>query len=86
MARPLTVEFYYSIGSRYSYLASTQIEKLEAETGCRVEWLPLASRNYAQRGPPSDQWAKPWRTVPASTSNVMRSSPKMTGPEKSAIT
>ena len=36
------VDFYYSIGSRYSsYLASTQITKLEGETGCRVRWHPV---------------------------------------------
>jgi len=35
------VDFYYSIGSRYSYLASTQIAKLERETGSRVRWHPV---------------------------------------------
>ena len=39
----LIVHFYYSIGSRYSYLASTQISALERDTGCRVEWHPLNS-------------------------------------------
>src|SRR5215468_8074527 len=38
-----TVDFYYSIGSRYSYLAATQIDILERDTGCRVEWHPLNS-------------------------------------------
>ena len=37
------VMFYYSIGSRYSYLASTQIESLEADTDCIVRWRPLWS-------------------------------------------
>jgi 2-hydroxychromene-2-carboxylate isomerase len=37
------VDFYYGLGSRYSYLASTQILQLEAETGCRVRWRPLYS-------------------------------------------
>jgi 2-hydroxychromene-2-carboxylate isomerase len=37
------VSFYYSLGSRYSYLASTQIEALERETRCRVEWQPIDS-------------------------------------------
>lgn len=46
-----TVHFYYSIGSRYSYLASTQIEKLERETGCEVIWRPLYSVDlYELRG------------------------------------
>jgi len=38
-----TVHFYYSIGSRYSYLASTQIAALERDTGCKVQWHPLNS-------------------------------------------
>jgi 2-hydroxychromene-2-carboxylate isomerase len=38
-----TVHFFYSIGSRYSYLASTQIAALERDTGCVVEWHPLNS-------------------------------------------
>jgi 2-hydroxychromene-2-carboxylate isomerase len=38
-----TVRFYYSVGSRYSYLASTQVGKLEREMGCQVLWRPLYS-------------------------------------------
>lgn len=46
------VDFYYGLGSRYSYLASTQIDGLEAETGCRVRWHPLSSGDLiAMRGP-----------------------------------
>lgn len=37
------IEFFYGIGSRYSYLASTQIDALESETGCLVRWRPLYS-------------------------------------------
>ena len=37
------VEFFYGLGSRYSYLASTQLEPLAAETGCDVRWRPLFS-------------------------------------------
>lgn len=44
-----TVNFYYSIGSRYSYLAATQIEALERETGCRVRWRPLNSLTLIAR-------------------------------------
>jgi 2-hydroxychromene-2-carboxylate isomerase len=44
------IDFYYSIGSRYSYLASTQIDALKKETGCHVEWHPVNSvRLIAQR-------------------------------------
>lgn len=46
-----TVHFYYSVGSRYSYLASTQVGKLERETGCKVVWRPLYSVDlYRLRG------------------------------------
>jgi 2-hydroxychromene-2-carboxylate isomerase len=37
------VDFYYSMGSRYSYLASTQMPKLIQETGCHIEWHPINS-------------------------------------------
>ncbi len=36
-----TVEFFFSPGSRYSYLAASQIPTLETETGCAVEWRPV---------------------------------------------
>lgn len=35
------VEFFFSPGSRYSYLAASQIPSIESETGCRVEWRPV---------------------------------------------
>jgi 2-hydroxychromene-2-carboxylate isomerase len=38
-----TVDFYYSIGSRYSYLAATQIDTLTQATGCQVQWHPINS-------------------------------------------
>jgi 2-hydroxychromene-2-carboxylate isomerase len=46
----VNIDFYYSIGSRYSYLAATQIDLLEQETGSHVEWQPTNSvRLLAQR-------------------------------------
>ncbi len=39
----LTVDFYYGLGSRYSYLASSQLDRIATETGCRFEWHPLKS-------------------------------------------
>ena len=36
-----TVEFFFSPASRYSYLAATQMETLERETGCTVTWRPV---------------------------------------------
>jgi 2-hydroxychromene-2-carboxylate isomerase len=45
------VEFFYGIGSRYSYLASTQLERVAADTGCRFRWRPLFSGDlFAARG------------------------------------
>ncbi len=35
------VEFFFSPGSRYCYLAASQIRPLENDTGCRVEWRPV---------------------------------------------
>lgn len=37
------VDFYFGLGSRYSYLAFTQIERVEAQTGCSFRLLPLSS-------------------------------------------
>lgn len=37
------VTFFFGLGSRYSYLASTQIAALERDTGCRVRWMPMQS-------------------------------------------
>ena len=47
------VEVFLGVASRYSYLASTQIEALEADTGCKVIWRPLFSADLmALRGDP----------------------------------
>ena len=66
---PPRVDFFYGLGSRYSYLASTQIARLETETGCRVRWRPLFSGDlFAARGrdpfagaPASGQYDRAWR-------------------------
>ena len=39
----VVVDFYFGIGSRYSYLASTQLAALGAETGARFNWLAVDS-------------------------------------------
>lgn len=38
-----TVDFIYGLGSRYSYLASTQIERIARETGAVFRWQPVSS-------------------------------------------
>jgi 2-hydroxychromene-2-carboxylate isomerase len=71
MAPP--VDFYYGLGSRYSYLASTQIARLEADTGCKVRWRPLYSAdlfslrdaNPFQGAPISGQYAWDYRRFDA---------------------
>jgi 2-hydroxychromene-2-carboxylate isomerase len=53
-----TVEFFFSPGSRYSYLAASQIARLEAETGCTVDWRPVNGsdiRKFRGRDPFQDQ-------------------------------
>lgn len=37
------VTAYLGLGSRYSYLASTQLADLEAETGAMFDWVPIDS-------------------------------------------
>src|SRR5262245_29817145 len=45
------VEFFFSPGSRYSYLAASQIPSIEAETGCVVDWRPVNGADVrARRG------------------------------------
>ena len=46
----MKIDFYYSIGSRYSYLAATQIDTLQQETGCEVEWHPVNSVRLIAQG------------------------------------
>jgi 2-hydroxychromene-2-carboxylate isomerase len=55
------VDFFYGLGSRYSYLASTQIARLEADTGCKVRWRPLYSADLF-----SLRDADPFRGAPIS--------------------
>jgi 2-hydroxychromene-2-carboxylate isomerase len=38
-----TVDFYLGLGSRYSYLAASQVDRLESQYGCRFAWKPIAS-------------------------------------------
>jgi 2-hydroxychromene-2-carboxylate isomerase len=68
MAR--AVDFFYGIGSRYSYLASTQMKRRERDTGATVRWRPLYSRVLMERrgmdpfkgAPASGQYEPAYRT------------------------
>ena len=47
----MIVDFYFGAGSRYSYLAATQLAALGNETGARFNWLAVDSaRLIAARG------------------------------------
>ena len=67
------VRFYYGLGSRYSYLAATQLERLAADTGAVIIWCPLYSADlFAARGadpfhgpPVSGQYDWAWRRADA---------------------
>jgi 2-hydroxychromene-2-carboxylate isomerase len=44
LSRPrgdLTVEFFFSPGSRYCYLAASQLPRIAERAGCGVEWRPV---------------------------------------------
>jgi 2-hydroxychromene-2-carboxylate isomerase len=65
-----TVDFFYGIGSRYSYLAASQMEQLEQDTGASVRWRPVYSTDLMKRrgvdpfegAPPSGQYDPDYRT------------------------
>jgi 2-hydroxychromene-2-carboxylate isomerase len=66
---PRVIEFFYGLGSRYSYLASTQLDELVAATGCDIRWRPLFSgdlfvargRDPFQGDPASPQYDRAYR-------------------------
>ena len=39
----VTVDFYLGLGSRYSYLAASQVERIEKTWDCCFVWKPVAS-------------------------------------------
>src|ERR687898_1359015 len=44
-----TVDFYLGLGSRYSYLAASQVDRIEKTHGCRFVWKPIASGTLMDR-------------------------------------
>ena len=46
---PRKVPFYFGLGSRYSYLAATQLDLIEYRSNCEFEWLPLQSAELIRR-------------------------------------
>ena len=43
MTDRVVIDFYIGLGSRYSYLAASQIDRIEKAFGCRFIWKPIAS-------------------------------------------
>jgi 2-hydroxychromene-2-carboxylate isomerase len=56
-----TVDFYLGLGSRYSYLAASQVERIEKTYGCRFVWKPIASGALMDR-----RGGNPFRGAPLS--------------------
>lgn len=55
------IDFYFGVGSRYSYLAATQLPGIERQYGCTFHWKPIASgRLMEKRG------GNPFRGTPVS--------------------
>ncbi len=73
MAAPVNVDFFFGLGSRYSYLAASQVERIEARHNCRFLWKPLASGALMDRrganpfhgAPPSGQYEWNYREYDA---------------------
>ncbi|HEX9524311.1 MAG TPA: DsbA family protein [Reyranella sp.] len=61
MAETIAIDFYLGLGSRYSYLAASQLDRIEAKYGCRFVWKPIASGALMER-----RGSNPFRTAPAS--------------------
>jgi len=57
----VTIDFYLGLGSRYSYLAASQLDRIEATHGCRFVWKPIASGALMDR-----RGSNPFRAAPAS--------------------
>jgi 2-hydroxychromene-2-carboxylate isomerase len=49
----MRVDAYLGLGSRYSYLAFTQLGRIAAETGCRFELIPISSAELMALRPAS---------------------------------
>jgi 2-hydroxychromene-2-carboxylate isomerase len=54
----ILIDFYYGLGSRYSYLAASQISRIESKFDCKFIWKPLFSGaliNLRKHNPFTDQ-------------------------------
>lgn len=51
------IDAYLGLGSRYSYLASTQLDRIAQETGATINWIPIFSEEL--RPPDRDPFKGP---------------------------
>src|SRR5262245_18251245 len=70
-SRPV-VDAYLGLGSRYSYLASTQLERIATDAGVTFNWIPVVSadlfsaeRNPFEGAPVSPQYEARYRETDA---------------------
>src|SRR5262249_45579206 len=70
-AKPV-VDAYLGLGSRYSYLASTQLDRIAADAGVTFNWIPIVSadlftpgRNPFEGTPVSPQYEGRYREADA---------------------
>jgi 2-hydroxychromene-2-carboxylate isomerase len=61
VADAVTIDFYLGLGSRYSYLAASQLDRIAASFGCRFVWKPIASGALMDR-----RGGNPFRAAPVS--------------------
>jgi 2-hydroxychromene-2-carboxylate isomerase len=61
VTEPVAIDFYLGLGSRYSYLAASQLDRLAATYDCRFVWKPLASGALMDR-----RGGNPFRMAPVS--------------------
>lgn len=61
----MDVDFFFGPGSRYSYLAATQLDRVARETGARFVWRPVRSGDLTARtgGTARSLQDPEWRTA-----------------------
>jgi 2-hydroxychromene-2-carboxylate isomerase len=66
------VDFYFGVGSRYSYLASSQLERIARSTRAQFRWRPISSPDLFSEGhnpfagsPVSRQYTAAYRAADA---------------------
>jgi 2-hydroxychromene-2-carboxylate isomerase len=61
MPGAVSIDFYLGLGSRYSYLAASQVDRIEKTYDCQFVWKPIASGALMDR-----RGGNPFRDAPVS--------------------